>query len=288
MAKSKDQEATTVGAPAMSEMTHISQQMPDYMREMIESGDKTGMDLINRYVVPPRVKVIQKQAQDEKYSSFAPGDLILTPMLTKLVSVDEPFHFIPVFFYPEYLLTNPLELKGQLPMIRERTIDPKSQLAIRARKQDTRFEPCPENPKYNMRYVEVYCFISVLYGLPGLEAMPVAITFSRGEIGIGSQLTGMIQMRATPAPYSNIFEAKVPSTQRRNDKGAWYGINVSNPTPGLAPPFVQDKKLFDVLAEKHKELRKAYDENMLMVEHESDMGDTSAAPEVSPEMEAKF
>lgn len=250
--------------------------VPAFMRE--EGVANEGLSLVQEYVVPPRVKIIQKQA-DEKYAAFKPGDVILTPQMIRIASIDEAFFFVPLLFYVEFCTVNPIQMKGTLPMIRARSFDPRSDIARKSRMQQTREETCPENAQLKIVHREYLSFIVLLFGSsePALNGVPIAMSFASGEHFVGTQMSSLITMRK-PAPiYGNVLQGKVPTTQRKNQKGSWYGIDVTNPAPESgAPPFIQDPEEFAALRAFHQRVDQQYKDKLIHIDYEDEGVDEAA------------
>jgi hypothetical protein len=251
----------------------VTSDLPSFIAEDREKDSND--DLMSQYLVPPRIKTIQRTA-GEQFSAFKPGSLVLMPSGVPLTDdVDQPFHITPLLYYPEYLVVNPIETKETLPMIRDRTLDPKSEIAVIARDPDKRdsFE-CPEMKGKHLKYKEVHTFIVVIAGRPGIAGLPVAMSFSGMEARVGSQFIAKIKMRGAKR-YACIFEAFVPKTLRKNAKGSWYGIDIQNPTANSMPPFVQDAEEYAALKAMSERLLAQYEQNLIQV----DYNDADADPD---------
>ena len=257
---------------------------PDWMTGM----DATGTENLGAYIVPPRLKIIQKTADEQYASQFKEGDAVLVPQQMLLVNAGDPFFFTPVFFYVEYLTMNPIETKGTIPFIHERSLDPKSDIAKKARDQDLRYEPFPDQPKLDRKHVEIFNFISVIHGREDVAGMPVCIGFANAEHRVGAQLAGLIKFRKAPI-YGCVFQGMVPTSPRRNAKGSWYGLDVGNPTES-APygPFIDSQESFNDYEELHTELKKAFDEERISVNYEDETAEEESDTSVDADAAEKF
>lgn len=240
--------------------------VPSFMNE-----DKaTGLELVNQYVVPPRLKVMQPMADYTMFEGLEKGDTVLMPQKLKLASPGEPWHFVPLFFYPEFITVNPIQMKGQLPMIRDRSLELDSAIANKSRSPETRKEKCPENPQLELSHHEVLTFIVALVGPHAHFTLPLSMSFWKGEHRTGTNFSGLIKMRGGPL-FGGIYEAKVPKEMRKNAKGQWYGIDVGNPSDSSGmPPFVQDEGEFKQLKSMHLALKQSYDDRKIQVEYEDE------------------
>lgn len=259
---------------------------PDFMKE----ADK-GTELLKQYVQPPRLKVVQPTARKPFSDLFKQGDVVAVPMMQKVGSYDETdrgklplFAFVPVFFWPEWCLWNPLDTRGTLPAVRERSLDAKSVLAIKARDDKKReSEVCPEMPakdgkKLYLSYREHLNYMIVPLAPHVLADMPICMSFSKGEHRAGSNFSSIITMRKAPL-YGCQFEAF--ARERENAKGRWYGIDVDNPREGSGvTPFIMEPERFEAFKGIYEEFKKAYDERLLVVDFE-DEGEELEAPKDS-------
>jgi hypothetical protein len=247
--------------------------VPSFM----QNDAQIGTEVLRQYVIPPRVKVVQPTSKEPFSKLFNVGDVVLVPQMVTVAPVilddkkrptdtGTPFHFIPVFFFAEWCIWNPYQLKGSLPPIRERTIDPKSEIAIRARNPETRLAPCPEDQKWNIRYCEHLNYCVVLTGEGMAAGTPVVMSFVRSEHRAGSNFASLIKMRRAPI-FGCQFEAV--SRYRKNDQGEWYGIDVMNPSvESDMGGWVTDEAVYEMLRVKHLELKQSHDESRIVVDHE--------------------
>lgn len=230
---------------------------------------ENALSLLSQYAAPPRMKIRQPTARSP-LSELAPeGSVVLMPAMQILASVDEEFFVIPVFFYPEWCVFNPLSMPD-LPTIRERSLDPKSEIATKSRNPETRFAPvpgfeadfnAPKNPK-RLSYREHLNFIFQLQG-GELDGTQFVATFAKGEHKTGRTLSSNIQMRTKSThvnPWGQVYAAQ--SKKRENKDGKWYGLNLYMPTNGVSP-FVQSKEQYDRLTKDHDELYQGWQSKQL-------------------------
>lgn len=243
--------------------------VPNYMAQAPQ-----GTDGLKAYVVPPRLKIVQKQADPALLELFSEGDVILIPSMTlvsemgrddrgKPTGTAQPLRIIPVFFYPEWCTWNPIQMKGQGPAIRERTQDPSSVIAQKARSRDLRYEPHPEKPDMNIRHVEHLNFLCMMFNDSRATGEPFVVSFSRGEHNSGRRWAGLIRMRRAPI-YGCVFEMHV--SFRQNNLGSWWGFDVANPPADVLPWVGED--LFEKLKETHLEFAKMHAQGIIRVDHE--------------------
>ena len=243
-------------------------QLPDFMKD----EEVLGTEDLSQFIIPPRIKVVQKQSGAPFDELFKPGQAVIVPQMIPLADVEnkkgEPFHFVPLFFYPEWCTWNPLEMKGTLPAIRKRTTDPKDPLVAKCRNRELWFETCPENPEGKpLRNVEHLNYIVMLVGGHELDGTPMIMSFSKGEHSSGSNFAALIKMGKAPM-YGRHYEAAV-AHRPDNPKGAWYGINVTSPSAGSGiTPFVSDLELFQAYKSMHLELKQAHEDGMIQASYE--------------------
>lgn len=261
----KQSGSLALGAPA---------DLPAFMQ-----GVDAGVEDLGQFIKPPRLKIVQKQS-GEAFSDFDTGDLIIVPQRQLVVpviknekgkstEVGEPFFFVPLFFFPEWCLWNPIEMKGTLPPIRERTTDPKSPMVAKARNPKLWHVPCPEKPDGKpCRYVEHLNFIVVLVGKPEFSGMPMIMSFSKGEHQSGSSFAALVKMRRAPM-FGCQFMAN--TRFRDNAKGDWYGFDVTNP-PGDSgvTPFIQEEDVFKQLQKMNADLKEAHAKSMIVVDYDDE------------------
>jgi len=243
--------------------------VPDFMIE----ETVTGLEVLKEFVIPPFIKVIQKSASDELLQTFSPGDVILSPANALIAEMPRNekgrpiegakgiFQIVPLFFYPEWITWNPIQLKGTEPSIVYRTIDPNDPVVAKSRSAKLRSEQHPTQPEYTIRHVEHLNFIVLLHNHE-LGSEPAVLSFSRGEWRSGTKFAALIRMRKAPI-YGCIFEANV--SIRHNPKGDWYGCDMTNPSEGSA--WV-GKDGFDELKELHEQFVALHKEQKIQAQYD--------------------
>lgn len=248
----------------------ITKITPANVPAFMQGTENLGTELLKQFVIPPRIKIVQKQSDDALLQLFGPGDVILSPM-NALVSelprdpkgrpmdgATVSFLIVPVFFYPEWVTWNPIQLKGKSPAVVYRTTDPSDPVALKSKNQDLRYEPIPGEPDATLRrrHVEHLNFVVILYK-SDVTREPCVLSFSRGEHGSGTKFAGLVQMRKAPI-YGCVFNASV--SMRHGSKGDWYGFDITNPDGDGAGWVTEDEyrafgKLHVQYAQYHKEHR---------------------------------
>jgi hypothetical protein len=286
MAKKEQEAAEQLPAKTTGGGLSVQQSRPDYL-----AGQKIeGMELISQYVKHPRIKVIHAMAK-EPYNKFVEGTVILTPTLQVIAEIllgdngkpkeqGQPFYVTPVFMFPEWNCWNPLETKGTLPSIVERSQDPHSALAARCSNRDLWFEPCVDadgqpvmNPKKKTeqlmrRNVEHLNYVVSLYA-PGtdFDGLVAQISYAKIHHKVGVDFGNKINMRRAN-PFACVFEGR--ATFAKNEQGSWYSPVFDNPAEdsGVSPWATKDK--FEELRELHRMLKEAHKNKLLQASVDDD------------------
>ena len=246
--------------------------LPEYMQGVADT--EMGIDVLKQYVQPPRFKVIQKSSNADLLSQFSEGDLIVMPDLTLFKQMQkegtqkkdwlgDTFRFTPVFFFAEWVIWNPIQMKGSLPAIRERTLDPRSDIAMRSRTKDLRQAVCPENSNFKLKYSEHLNFMVALHDGP-YAGTGIAMTFASGSHKHGVRLCNLIQMRKAPI-YGCVFQAQV--RWEENQMGDWWSIVAENPALESGPQWVPAEE-FETFKSLHLELKEMHEK--LLIDYTDD------------------
>ena len=134
----------------------------------------------------------------------------------------ENFDFKPIFFFPEYCAWNPIQLKGQVPAIRERSFDPQSKIALNSQNAQTRIQQHPDYEDMQIRYVEHLNFLVAIHNLDSEAAI---LSFSRAAHTAGRSFCSLIRLRKAPI-YGCVFHASL--VHKKNQQGDWWEIAVEN------------------------------------------------------------
>ena len=260
----------------------ITKVSPEFELPEFLQGEVQGLERLKEFVVPPYIKIVQKQASDELLTHFGTGDVILSPANAVICEMPRntkgrpledahtSFKIVPIFFYPEWLTWNPVELKGTEPAIRYRTVDPNDPVVAKARSSKLRQEPHPDKPELKIRHVEHLNFLVCLYE-HSLGGDAAVLSFSRGEWSSGSKFANLIKMRKASL-FGCVFEAVLG--HRINDKGDWYGFDMCNPSD--CSPWVTEEeyKVFEAL---HKEFEKLHADAKLQAAYDTEPADIDPA-----------
>jgi hypothetical protein len=259
-----------------NELTTLNYDVNSNLPAFMTGQEHEGTEQLKQFIVPPRIKAVQKLSRKPFSERFKPGDLVVIPLLERLAEYNggkaPAFYFVPILFYPEWVAWNPIEVRGTLPSIRERSFDPKSEIAVRSRSPNTRTAICPEIPKKDgkdlyIRYLEHLNFIICIMPPSPFANVPIVMTFASGEYRAGQVFSTLLYMRRAPL-YGCQFEAVV--RERENAKGSWFGIDVQNPSSKDVSPFVQDEKMFEYYRSLHREYKKFYEQQAIQVDYSDD------------------
>lgn len=241
-----------------------------------------GTEGMAQYVRPPRVQVVQALSKNLT-EDFNVGDTVLMPSKSLLAPVSlndagrpskakvgagESWFASPIYFFVEWIAWNPRE-ETKLPSIRERSLDPKSDLARRCQNRDTWFDKL-EGSEYNVRNCEHINFVVV--PISGeFAGTPMALSYSRSEHRTGAALAALVKQRKA-AIFANVFEFAVG--YRENSSGEWYGVNGFNPSEeSETAPFIQDEDIYDHFKNLHNEFAEAHREGLVQIDMESGGGE---------------
>lgn len=248
--------------------------IPEFMLGLPK--EELGTELMKQYVSPPRMKIVQGQSQQELKRLFPESSVVITPeMIGVTGAIDfrngqEESDFIrvvPVFFYTEYCLFNPMGVK---PYCRERSIDAQSKLAIRCKGQiDKRSMPCPEDLSKLCKYQEVFNFILYVWN-PDVYKDPVLLSLKSSDFVCGKEWCRLACIPRGVPCYGQVFELNC--SPRKKDDNNWYGWNVRHAiTEQGMIEFVRNEEWFNHLREVHAqfvdnyradELRANYDDEL--------------------------
>lgn len=253
----------------------LQEQLPAFMQNETDFGIGTMVE----YIVPARLKIVQKQSGPPFDELYDPGTVIMVPQMSVISEVGDgrqgkPFFFVPVFFFAEWCQWNPLETKGTLPSIRSRTMNPNDPLVAKCRDSRLWHEQCPEMPDKMIRNVEHLNFLVVLIN-HAFSGLPILISFSRASHRSGSNLAALIKMRRAPI-YGCQFMAQ--TGYRTNNKGQWYGLDALNPTEDSGvSPFVESEEQFNQFKELHNQLKEAHAKSQIRPDYDDTPEDETPA-----------
>jgi len=234
--------------------------------------EDTSIDSLAEHRVLPRLKIIQQMTDVTMREALGEGSVILQPGEVRVVTRDESFEFVPVFFFTEFLEMSDLKDTGS-PMILERSFDASSELAKMARDPDqwergygTQNEK--GNYQFTARRCETLNFVGFICGgdAPAeLNGVPVTLIFSRGEFTKGRAFITAITMRRIGSSVAPLWSQRWEFTPNMREKGgnAWYGLDFAN----AQQPYI-DEDLADFMRSAHEEFKGLHESKALVVDHE--------------------
>lgn len=275
--------------PQTSAPAPVNSSLPAYLqKKQLENAGQSpvGLTSLEQYWVPPRIKIVQAQSGDVYKKDFKVGDVVFVPERTLVAHAGEPFWITPVFQYTEYCTWNPYGMKGQMPVIRERTVNFDSKIAqkARSRKEDDWYEVCPEAPKgkqndrqYMLRHCQHINFICVLrlnknqpqHPANVLANNPFVISFHHSGFYEGSQLSTLIVNRRLDI-YAGQYELK--TSDKTNPKGTWKGFDINNPSfESKMGPVVLEEEDYLSYERLYKKLQSQFEAGEIKADYEDDL-----------------
>jgi hypothetical protein len=257
-----------------------SDERPSFLA--VADGQKPmGHDDLKAFVRPPRLKVVQKMSKPPFTDNNVEGDLILVPQLITVAPIDRdeqnrpgkqgrPFFFVPVFFFPEWISWNPLKLKGSEPAIRERSFDPRSDIARKSRDPQLRSEKMPgtSDDELKIKHQEHLNFVIMLLSDDPTGGMPIVMSFAKTAHKHGSNLCSLIAMRKADV-FACVFQGQVK--MESNAKGDFYNIFPTNPDTKLGQaPWIQDEAVYARLRASHEEFAELHKASRIVVDHDDE------------------
>jgi hypothetical protein len=249
---------------------------PNFLAEYIENDHS--LDTLREHRIVPRIKLIQSTTDNALKKQFGEGSAILRPgdvLVCKHEEEPSNFEIVPIFFFVEFAKWQ--DLKSQSgPMVEERSFDPSSDLAKRARNIKKRFEVYPgqeglaENDQCRYRFVEHLRFISLIYGEHPLVGTPVTLSFERGEFGQGKNFISAISLRrqvisdrsvAVPL-WAQVWAFSPVYREPTKDK-RWYGFKFEPSDPSIIRPDEAEG-----MKTLHSEMKDLFEKQRLLVDDE--------------------
>jgi hypothetical protein len=228
--------------------------IPDWMKEeKIE-----GVDNVGEFQTTPRLSIVQAMSQAERKDLVGEGGVVIMPDGVPVAKKDEEFTVAPLVFWPTWEAHSDIN-DAASPFIVEQTTDPTSALAIKSRTKETREEVYGDG--FKMKYVECLNFVVRIESGAAIGEL-ATMTFSSGEHYTGAKLCGMLKRRPCSI-FANRIALKVVLRTRNNR--SWYGFDITNPADGA---IVEDKAVYDELAEIHQGLARMVNTSKLIVSQE--------------------
>lgn len=229
--------------------------VPDFLQNYNEQD--TSLANVSGYRILPRISLIQGLTPQEKRGGHAPGDAILSPGGSLLMRMGQPVLFVPLFNFTEFISYWDRNDKSHESVIAERTYNPTSVCARKARSKDGRREPYGERdkngvPRYYQNHVEHIQFAVLIYS-GDLAGTIATLSFAKGEYFVGQAFCSLIMQRRVDGRnvplWAQVYEMK--SAVHKNKRGnEWFGIDCQNPQN--AAPFIKNEEAPTFRAEFEK------------------------------------
>jgi hypothetical protein len=255
------------------EVVRVGKDGPSFLKQFVEE-DKS-VEALKEHRVLNRISVIQSNSPREIKDKFGEGSLAVPASEALVALKDASVEFVPVFFFDEFVTWSDRDDTASM-MILDRSVDPASEVACKAKDFDLMFESYGPKVKdsdklqFTKRHSHHLNFVGMLYS-GTFKGTPVVITFSRSDFKKGKAFISAILMRKVDGEQAPLWSTrwKVFSEPRKNEKGEWYGLGFSNADDpwieeGDAPYFKQ----------MHEEMCAFHEASRLTVAHEAaDVGD---------------
>lgn len=261
---------------------------PGWLADYVDKDDS--LDSLKEHRVVPRFKVLQATTDDELKRNFGEGSVIVRPGDALICKYDADntkergmyFDFVPLFFFVEWNKWR--DLKGNGPMILEKSFDPASDLATRSKNVDKRkelyegHENLDEQAQLYYQYVEHLRFIGVIYGDHPLVGTPVTLSFERGEWGQGKNFISAVSLRreivneaSVVVPlWAQVWRLRTvhhaPDATRK-----WYGFSFE-----AAPQSTINPEEAEPMKSLHAEFKELFDKSRLSVQDDEDTSTDNA------------
>lgn len=260
-----------------NEVVKVGSQLPDYLKAHMK--EDRSLDVLQKHVQVPRLKVIQGTTKAELKDVFGEGALIITPGNAGISGKPDPatkkgekFKFVPLFFFVEFLKW--ADLGDTANFIMQQSYDEKSELAQKCKTKETRQEKY-DGGKFTATNREHLNFIGFIYSGP-LKGTLAALSFAGGEYAIGKNATSTIALRKS-ALWMNIFDCQV-GFRDKGPKKKWWGVDIMNPPEG-EERFIKADEV-DFFKATYLDLEKAFNDKKLGVTYDEKEGEEVEAPAV--------
>jgi hypothetical protein len=234
---------------------------------------------LQQHVIVPRLKIVQQMtAKDLKDKVGGDGTVCIRPGDEVVSALEEPFLFVPRFFYSEYCKWADRNDTDSNRIV-SRSFDPASEIAKFAKDANKRKElypdqeKKPENKRLYYSYVHHFCWFGVIYGDHELSGNEVVLSMERGEFGNGRQFITAIASRKhqpdgmdkkMPVPlWAQVWELNSKMRPPKNGN-QWYGFEFRAPKD--RPAIIKDEEVEHAQSE-YVRLAQLHEERRLQVDH---------------------
>ena len=233
----------------------------------------TSLDALDAYKVVPRIKIVQGTSDAALLEKFESGTVIVSPGDAVVAKLGEAFEFVPLFFFTEFCEWSDLD-DEKSDSILDRSFDPTSDVAVRARNFETREKAYGSG--FTSRCVEHLNFCGVIYGDHPLAGTSVVLGFSRGEFGTGKSWIGGIRMRRANGMKVPLYAQVWSFECNFRDKGPkkkWHGVDPK--IPQISMVQASEIEGFKAL---HDEFEVNFQKDRLRVDHSASKDEVGKEP----------
>jgi hypothetical protein len=235
----------------------------------LAGGGDDSLETMRHHRVLNRLALVQGMSKREVKDQFGEGSFVIPAANIKVSGRNETFDIIPVMFFDEFITWSDRNDKSG-PKIRERSLDRSSVLAAKCGDPMRRQEAYGDvATKFKMKHTHHLNFLVVLDS-GELKGTLAVLSFSRSEFRTGMAFISAIKLRRLNGSQAPLWATRwtVTTGNRKNEKGEWYGIDVS---PASSPWI--DGEMIAPMKAMHEELKREYKEQALVVGHEAaDLG----------------
>lgn len=244
--------------------------------------DDASLSGLAEYTTLPRLKIIQAMSDEALKDMFGEGGVVIRPGDALVAEKAKGFEFVPLAFYAEFAKWSDRRDK-ESDMIVQRSYDPTSEIAKRAKDKDARFEIYEghegkkEADQYKYRYIHHLNFPGFIYGDHPLAGTQVVLTFSKGEYGTGSRLINAMQLRRMDVEgeskrvplWAQVWE--FTSALRVRGENKWHGLDYQ---PAENPMILTEQ--IEQFREAHLSLTEMIEQKRLVTDHGEEDAEESA------------
>ena len=227
----------------MTELQPYQQQVPDYLRERGAEGLEHTGDQVS---LPPRLKVIQAQTDDELREQHGVGSVILMPDELLIAKAEESFTANLLFFWQAFQKWADLnDVSHDIPIIEE-TVDPRSEIARKALSRA--IEPYGDGTDRKFEFVHCYNAAIKLANTGGWGI----VSWSKGSHKLGRQLHSRLVALKAPV-YAYRMTLTSERTQNASGQKYWW-LRWRHDAWLPADELESARAIYETIAEQHKKV----------------------------------
>ena len=205
--------------------------------------EDTSKDALKEHLVLPQLRMVptspgerMRQYKDQ----YGEGALVVTPAGIAVAPHDTWVKVVPLFMFTEFRKWHDRDDAGTNAVL-ERTTDPTSDLAKRARNEETREEAYGDLNRmvkgkvkpFMYQYVEHLCFVVLIYDGVARGAA-ASLEFQRGSLWTGKEFSTAALMRKVDGVdcplWTQVWELQ--SSEKSGKGFTWWALGYRNPEDG--------------------------------------------------------